>query len=284
MKHSDPAHSLEKLNILNSFINAPTLKVCSREYPFENFTFQGVKISDIGFHLPKDSVLGMQAEACFEAFLTHSTRYKLLAANLQIYSSGSSKRPNEKKTLGELDYIVKDLETRRTVHIELACKFYLYDDNEEGCEEKKWIGPNRKDSLYDKLEKIKRKQFLLLQHKETVKRLNALRIEMPTEQQLCLKAFLFLPKGMDKMALPKNFQECIIGSWLKPSEFLEVDTTALYAVLPKNEWLFPLEKIENFVSFSEAKEKIGQEIENKISPLVVRKHGEKLERFFVVWW
>ncbi len=270
--------------IINSFIAAPDLNIHSGKYPFKSFEFPLEEIPDEEFHFPKHSVLGMQAEACFEAYLTHSTRYKLLAANLQIYSSGSSKKPNEKKTLGELDYIVKNLETQRTVHIELACKFYLYDDDEEGCEEKKWIGPNRKDCLYDKLEKIKRKQFPLLHKKETVERLKALDIEIPTVQKLCLKAFLFLPKSMDRQVLSKNFKDCMVGFWKRYSELNESNSTARYAVPRKKEWLLPKETIENWQSFSEVKKEIDLQIQNKNSPLVYKKIGDKITCFFVVWW
>ena len=117
----------------------------------------------------------MQAEACFEAYLKASSKFELLAANLQIHS--------EKETLGELDYIVRNLETEKIVHIELACKFYLYDENAGELEEQKWIGPNRKDSLFDKLEKVKRKQFPLLYTTETLQKLTALGIARPSFQR-----------------------------------------------------------------------------------------------------
>ena len=72
-------------------------------------------------------MLGKQAETCFEFLLKQSKRYQLLAANIQIQG--------EIKTLGELDYLVFDSETSKTLHIELACKFYLFDVS-LGCTKK----------------------------------------------------------------------------------------------------------------------------------------------------
>jgi hypothetical protein len=101
----------------------------------------------------------MQAEACFEAYLKQSKYFELLAANLQIHG--------EKETLGELDYIALNLKTDEVVHIELACKFYLYNEARGNTEAQKWIGPNRKDSLYEKLEKVKHKKVSIPGHSRT---------------------------------------------------------------------------------------------------------------------
>lgn len=218
----------------------------------------------------------MQAEACYEAYLKLSRNYKLLVANLQIHG--------EKETLGELDYIVQNLKTNRVVHIELACKFYLYDICAGALEEQKWIGPNKKDSLYDKLEKVKLKQFPLLLNNETIEKLDVLGIEIPTSQELCLKVFLFLPKSMNRSAFPNNYSNCIVGHWIKHKDFAEEDKTALYAIPTKKEWLLPLDSIESWYSFSNVKKEIEIQIKNKKSPLIYKKTPYKMERFFVVWW
>jgi hypothetical protein len=266
----------QDIHILNSFISAPELKINSEKYPFENFNFLDEKIADSQFSFPKNLVLGMQAEACFEAYLNSTKNYKLLTANLQI--NGAI------ETLGELDYIVKDLKSDKIIHIELACKFYLYDENAGASKEEKWIGPNRKDSLFDKLEKVKLKQFPLLQKEETIKKLATLQIETPTLQQLCLKAFLFLPQKINRSFLLKNYSDCVVGYWIKHTDFTEDDKTALYARPTKKEWLLPIEAIENWYSFSEITKEIELQIQNKKSPLIYKKMPHKMERFFVVWW
>lgn len=245
-------------------------------YPFENFEFLDEEISEGEFRFPKNSVLGMQAEACFEAYLKRSKNYKLLIGNLQVHG--------EKETLGELDYIVQNLKTNKVIHIELACKFYLYDVSAGASEEEKWIGPNRKDRLYDKLEKVKLKQFPLLRKPETIDKLEELEIEIPTTQVLCLKAFLFLPKKMQSTEFSSNYVACIVGYWIKHQDFNEEDETASYAIPTKKEWLLPLESIKAWHSFSEVKKEVTRQIQNKKSPLIYKKTLNKTERFFVVWW
>jgi hypothetical protein len=49
--------------------------------------------------------------------------------------------------------------------MELAYKFYLFDPSISSEPINNWIGPNRNDSLQEKLEKLKTKQFPLLYHK-----------------------------------------------------------------------------------------------------------------------
>lgn len=262
-------------SILAHFLNAPDLKINSEKYPFTDFEFLDEKIAESEFIFPKNAVLGMQAEACFEAYLKQSKNFELLAANLQIHG--------EKETLGELDYIVENLKTNQVVHIELACKFYLFDENAGASEEEKWIGPNRKDRLFDKLEKVKLKQFPLLYKDETIEKLQTLGIEVPTLQELCLKAFLFLPKKMSAEIFPKPFQDCIVGYYLKPTDF-EEDETALYAIPSKKEWLLPTDKLTTWHTLSEIKPLIETQLKIKKAPLIYKKTPYKIERFFIVWW
>lgn len=263
-------------NILQHFIDDPILKIASEKYPFKNFDFLGEVIDKNEFALPKHLVLGMQAEASFEAYLKQSKHYGLLTANLQINA--------DKQTLGELDYIVRNLTTNRVIHVELACKFYLYDHHAGTSEEEKWIGPNRKDSLFDKLEKMKLKQFPLLYKNETIEKLKALQIEIPDEQQLCLKAFLFIPKKSHSKNFRCNYSDCLVGTWIKHIDFSEEDKTAIYAIPDKKQWLLPMEEIENWFTFPEMEKLVEIHIQNKKSPLLYKKTRTKMERLFVVWW
>lgn len=266
----------KELDILNTFIKAPDLKINSETYPFENFNFLEEEITESEFQFPENSIIGMQAEACFKEYLHCSKRYKLLVSNLQIQG--------EKKTLGEVDYIVQNLRTNQVVHIELACKFYLYDVDAGASEEDKWIGPNRKDCLYEKLEKMKWKQFPLLHKKETIERLETLNIEVPAIQELCLKASLFLPKKIKTITIPQNYAACVIGYWIKYKDFIDENKNASYAIPSKKEWLLPPEYIDNWHSFSEIQMKISEQIKQFKSPLIYKRTFIKTECLFVVWW
>ena len=266
----------ESTDILNSFITAPDLKINSEEYPFECFDFQEEIITGSEFQFPTNSIIGLQAEACFEAYIIHSRRYKLLSSNLQI--------PGKKETLGELDYIVQNLKTKEIVHIELACKFYLYDKNIITTEESKWIGPNRKDSLYDKLQKIRSKQFPLITANETIEKLESLGINIPTRQELCLKAYLFVPKEIDINSFSKKYQDCIVGHWMRQSDFVEEDADFKYAIPNKKEWILPYDYIITWLSFDEIQSEVNKQIQNQKSLLIYKSTSKIIERFFVVWW
>ena len=222
-------------------------------------------------------MLGKQAEACFEYLLKNSKNYQLLAANIQIQG--------ETKTLGELDYLVFDTETKKTLHIELACKFYLFDDSLGPNYNAKWIGPNRKDTLQEKLDKVKEKQFPLLYAPETAVALKELHLDIPeVEQQVCIKSFLFLPKDFNKEQLPEPYQSCVVGTYISFSEFKEEQADALFAIPDKKQWLLPPESLPDWLSFSDAKERISSLIDTKKSPLVYKKQKGILEKFFVIWW
>jgi len=252
--------------------------IASDSFRFEPFIFSEEIEDASSFDFPDYIVLGKQAEACFEYFLKKSKRYKLLAANVQVQG--------KKETLGELDYIVFDTEINKTLHVELAGKFYLFDENLTGCREAKWIGPNRKDTLEFKLNKLKEKQFPVLNAKETAIKLKSLGIDVISEieQQLCLKASLFLPKGFKKENVPQNYLGCIEGHWINFNEFSFEDKEATYALPNKKQWLLPFNKITEWRSFKETQQILNMQIAEKTSPLIYKKKGSGIEKFFVTWW
>lgn len=222
-------------------------------------------------------MLGKQAEYCFETYLKQSSRYEILVSNIQIQGTV--------ETLGELDYLVLDTITEKALHIELACKFYLMDDTIKGSLVEQWIGPNRKDTLYEKLIKLRDKQFPLLYALETIAALDKLPLNISLiEQQLCLKSFLFVPKTFRIKDLPQNYQKCIVGIWMTYAEFTAESDTASYSVPTKKEWLESPENFKEWYSLSEVKKLIQQELLEKKSPLVYKNITGKIEKIFVVWW
>ncbi len=268
----------KSLKILQHFLALPNLEITSEAYAFRYFKISEESVQNASFLFPKHLVLGMQAEACFQAYLEGSRNHRLLAANIQIQGA--------EQTLGELDFLIKDENTRNTIHIELACKFYLYDPQAGTLELEKWIGPNRRDSLFEKLEKVKTKQFPLLHRRETLEILEQLDIFPPISQQLCLKAQLFVPQSLDVDTLPENFRPCVVGHYVNLDTFLkkEKDNSARFALPTKKEWLLPQDLISNWRVFSAIEQEIQLQIKNKKSPLVYKKTNHGLERFFVVWW
>lgn len=273
----------KNINILNSFIKTPLLEISSADFSFSHFDFYGETILTSDFVWPKHSIIGIQAEKCFEAYLTASQHYQLVASNLQIYSQPNDSK-DERSTLGELDYIIKNLKTGEIVHVELAYKFYLFDPGILAQEEGQWIGPNRKDSLLEKLIKTRDKQFPLINSKEALAKLRFLKIGLPTKQQLCLKCHLFIPKSMNLEEFPMNYQKCIVGKWMRFEEFVNEDRRAQFYIPNKKEWLLPLEGLEDWTSFAEATQQISEALKKFKSPLVYTRMNGKITRIFVVWW
>jgi len=62
--------------------------------------------------------------------------------------------------VGELDCLI--LRDKKPIHLEVIYKFYLYDASVGDTEIAHFIGPNRKDSLIEKLTKLQEKQLPIL--------------------------------------------------------------------------------------------------------------------------
>ena len=103
-------------------------------------------------------------EKIISELIKSSNNYKVLYENIQIIEG--------KKTIGEIDFFIKNTTTKRLIHMELAYKFYLYDPKISSEQLNNWIGPNRNDSLKYKLEKLQKKQFPLLYHNSAKSKLN----------------------------------------------------------------------------------------------------------------
>ncbi|MGY5850835.1 DUF1853 family protein [Salegentibacter sp. F14] len=239
------------------------------------------EIPDLKASLPNISsnfVLGKRMESFFELLIKNSDRYKLLTNNIQI--------SREKITLGELDFLIMDLYTHQNIHLELVYKFYIYDPS-YSREEMRWIGPNRKDSFLQKVEKLKRKQFPLLYKPETSLLLNQLDLTATDiVQQTYFKAKLFIPRAFQKHTFSRINRECIAGYYLSFSEF---DTSQYkefeYHSPSKLDWPVWPSLGRQWVSFTEIKEKIHRSFARKRSPLIWMKRSEtEFEAFFVVWW
>lgn len=86
--------------------------------------------------------------------LKNDNRFELMLVNHQIKEGN--------RTIGELDLIVRDVQTGKREHWEIALKFYLKSGRSE--EQQKMIGPNAVDNLGRKMEKLTNKQMPLSQH------------------------------------------------------------------------------------------------------------------------
>lgn len=95
--------------------------------------------------------LGHLYEDALAVMLESTPRYNSLAQGLQI-------RQEAGHTLGELDFLVRDLVSGRLIHLELAVKFYLAVETET---EVLLPGPDARDNYFRKLEKMRSHQLVL---------------------------------------------------------------------------------------------------------------------------
>ena len=91
----------------------------------------------------KDRRLGKYFETLWAYWLSHNPRYDIIENNLQIIIDG--------ETQGEIDFIVFDKITKKTLHWEVAVKFYLGADDTSDM--RNWYGPHQSDHLgHDRLD------------------------------------------------------------------------------------------------------------------------------------
>lgn len=247
----------------------------------EIFSYPAFKLKISTPHLSQDFkipdiILGKQAEAIFEHLIRNSQDYKLLAANTQVQS--------QKITIGELDYLIQYIETQEYFHVEVACKFYLFDNTIKSEYEGKWIGPNRKDALLDKLNKLKAKQFPLLFRPELAPTLLDLNLKASQfKQQHYLLTSLYIPHNMNIHTLPQEYQKSVVGTWIFIND-LNLKSHFSYAIPTKKQWLLPNDSICNWLNSKEATTQIEESITQKRAVQVYEKKNNLIKKFFVVWW
>ena len=225
--------------------------------------------------MPTNVRLGHLAEKVVSELIKSSTNYTVLHENVQIIE--------EEKTIGEIDFIIENKNTKQILHVELAYKFYLFDPSISSEIIKNWIGPNRNDSLHEKLEKLKIKQFPLLYHSCTKTALTTIAIN-EVSQALCLLVSLFIPYEY-KANFSPVYQKAIKGYYFNFESFINLDNPAKTYYLPtKKEWGMEPAANETWLDFSEIEKQIKTSMQEKQAMLCWQKHNDTYLSFFIVWW
>ena len=182
----------------------------------------------------KDRRLGKYFETLWYFWLSHHQHYDVVENNVQIIIDG--------ETLGEIDFIVFDKTTKKTIHWELAVKFYLGAGNtREMCN---WYGPNLRDRLDIKVEHLISRQSVISKDQRVVQWLTSqgIRIDQCT---VILKGRLYFPWAakqagcLIRTMLPLQCsQELLYGWWFQRCEFdEEFDYRQQFEPLINNGWL-----------------------------------------------
>jgi hypothetical protein len=219
--------------------------------------------------------LGHRVEKIVSNLIKASTNYKIHYENLQIKEGN--------KTIGEIDFIIEEIQTKQLIHLELAYKFYLLDPSLSTTQLHNWIGPNRNDSLKDKIQKLRDKQFPLLNNPLT----KALITEIDTatiKQQLCLLTSLYVPYK-SKLQLEPEYQKAIKGYYLKYDLFKTIEYKDKYFYIPaKKDWGINPESNKEWYTFQEIEIHLNKAIEENQAVLCWKKNKDTYDEFFIVWW
>ena len=249
-------------------------------YLWKNQTFYGLKQFEIAQNfikfnteINKNLRLGKYIERFVSFQLQQNNSVILNAENVQIQQ--------EKRTLGELDCILQYKET--PIHLEIIYKFYLFDTSVGKTEIEHCIGPNRKDTLIEKLTKLKTKQLPLLYTQECKKFLETLNLDSKDiEQRVYFKAQIFIPLNK-KVKFKILNSDCITGFYIYKEEIQQFKDCKFYIPIKKDWLIIPHTKVkwQNFDNFFNETLIL---LENKFSPLCWIKHRNGvLEKFFLVW-
>ncbi|MFK8057978.1 MAG: DUF1853 family protein [Saprospiraceae bacterium] len=257
-----------------SILNASSLSVDVTGVP--SFLLADLEVdNNLDFLLPTNLRLGHLVERVVAELIKASSNFHVLHENIQI-SEGND-------TIGELDFIIQNKITEEVIHLELAYKFYLFDPTLSSDAVNNWIGPNRNDSLKEKLNKLKSKQFPLLYHSLTRSLLSEIEIDK-VSQALCLMTSLFVPYGYEA-DFPAEYRDAIKGYYLDLETLATLDSLSKSYYLPaKKEWgMEPCEN-ESWTSFTEIEAQLSASLDEKRALLCWQKHGEVYSEFFVAWW
>lgn len=198
----------------------------------------------------------------------------ILKANVQIFK--------DQITIGELDCLLQHL--AQYIHLEIVYKFYLYDPSFPD-ELDRWIGPNRNDSLVQKLKKLKEKQLPLLYAPETKTYLDQWGLDSSVfMQQLHFKAQLFVPIEMVGEEFPLVNNACVEGFYLRQNQLSNFQNHTFY-IPGKLDWLIVPHSGVLWWPMDVFQVKISELLVDSKSPLCWMKSPEgELGKFFVVWW
>ena len=186
--------------------------------------------SDVSRNMP----IGKVMEYRFKEALDASARYEVLAHGLQIQGA--------ERTLGELDFLLRDHNDGVLWHIEFAYKFYLHKAELGTSPFAPWIGPGMRDRLVYKLEKMAKHQFANLWTPSAERLLAELGLDARNiKQGLTFCAELFLSAGVGQEAIPYPLsKDAASGYWYHISQ----KPKGRFRVVNKPDWIWPNNTVE----------------------------------------
>lgn len=257
------------------YVNTPQLWKNNEVYQLQQFEFPPKNTTVFNAEIPKNIRLGKRVELFVFHELKQYSTFKILVKNQQIQDGT--------RTVGEIDALLT--KENQPFHLEIVYKFYVYDASVGTTDLDHWIGPNRKDSLVQKLTKLKEKQFPLLFNKHTQPLLKKHALQAETmAQQVLFKAQLFIPFQHNNIHYNHINPNCTAGFYIHYSQLQEFKHCKFF-IPSKENWLVEVQPHTPWLTFDAFYENITPFINQQTAPLCwLKKENGTLHKFFVVWW
>ncbi len=128
-------------------------------------------------------------------------------------------------TMGEADFIIREIATGKVIHLEVTVKFYLGTGDLSAMHH--WYGTNLKDRLDIKFNRLRHHQTRLAEYYPEL-------MPCPIDESWCLfKGRMFLPENQP--VLPDFFaKDCPQGKWRYRHEISDAPS---FLALQKQDWL-----------------------------------------------
>lgn len=259
------------------FIDTPNLWEGDAVFGMTQMELQKIKINVLKNDFNPKLRLGKLVENFVFEVLNQSSQTDVIAENIQVRK--------EKISIGEIDCILKLL--NEIIHLEIVYKFYLYNEHIHGTNLHKWIGPNKKDDLIQKLTKLKNKQLPILFREETKKAIEDLNIKFSRKnilQMVLFKAQLFVPKYKLTDVFPDINNDCIKGFYINSNELETIKLNEFY-IPSKKDWLIEPQIDAEWLNYNEFNIKVKTFVNEQRSPMCwLKNENDTMQKFFVVWW
>jgi hypothetical protein len=180
------------------------------------------------FNLEQQFILGKYFEKHLQFIFKYFDQFSLLEMGLQV--------EKENRTIGEIDFIYKELVNNSTIHLEVAVKYYM--GYRSSAKHTMWIGPNGMDNLANKIQKFT-KQLTMSGFADQLADLNP----SSFKKEVLLKGYFF--NHIKTRVLPHFHNKNVLtGVWLYFNELNKIiNSNRKYIIVPKQYWLgFYLDK------------------------------------------
>lgn len=216
--------------------------------------------------------LGVYLECLWQFLLQQHPNYQLIGHNLPVYEG--------KRTLGELDIVYRDLQQEQFVHLEIAVKFYLAVPDQDATRLSSWWGPNSKDQLQRKYNRLCDHQLPLSATTQGRTMLGSMGIKS-CQRQWAVRGRLFIAPA-ESAGLPTAVADnATVHHWYYLSQFEVPAAVDSWCILSRQQWLSP-----QYLSTGQGSDfaDIHQQLTAATRPKMIAgfdSEGNEIERYFI---